>query len=58
MLSNFNLRAKYINNDEIKLDSALIRSNYPINKKYGLYYFEIEILSVDLKWVLFIYLVI
>jgi len=37
---------------------ALIRSNYPINKKYGLYYFEIEILSVDLKWVLFIYLVI
>jgi len=60
MLSNFNLRAKYVNNDEIMLDSvdddsknnsvpALIRSNYPINKKYGLYYFEIEILSVDLN---------
>jgi len=28
---------------------ALIRSNYPINKKYGLYYFEITILSVDIE---------
>jgi len=58
-LSNFNLRAKYNNNDEMVPDSAeensnnsvpaLIRSNYPINKKYGLYYFEISILSVDIE---------
>ncbi|ORX61074.1 SPRY-domain-containing protein, partial [Piromyces finnis] len=57
-LSNFNLRAKYINNDDMVPDlldensnnsvPALIRSNYPINKKYGLYYFEISILSVDI----------
>lgn len=58
-LSNFNLRVKYLNNDEMMNDSvdensnnsipALIRSNYPINKKYGLYYFEITILSVDIE---------